>query len=1138
MSSGRYTRRSRRRHTARRSARSGNSAGAKDSVQSTPHLRPPAALTKVRVPRRRTGILSRGRLLTFLHQHLGRRLQIVVGPPGYGKTTLLVDFAHEAREQGVPVCWLSLEEGDADARSFFEHLLLSLRQCFPEFGNRTGDLLHGVDDAAREHRVIATGLCNELAEDVGEFFVLVLDDFHTVAGSPAVNDTVDWLLQRLPDGCRVVIGSRMIPTRLNLSRLAAKLDVAGLGAADLRLRPEEASELIRLHRGYDPSAQEAARLVRQAEGWVTALLLALHAPESGGISNLTRAKAQQEPVYEYLATQVFEHLTPPLQQFLMESAVVPTLSVKECDAILDREDSADRLAEIVQASLFIEPLETEAEAEAETARAEQANGRPASLAYHQLWHEFLLKRLAMQDPQRLTALRRRAADRALELDDVPGAVEHLLSTSDGAEAAQLILAHAEAELVTGRAARLLSWIERLPKAATESQPMLLVHAARALRRLDRVKESLQQAEQAERVASATRQWDAAYLARAWRAEMLALLGDGNQAVAILADLFDQLNRQPRGGELRARIEKEGCITLGVAQRYKEALTHAASALDHLHHIRNPDERRHVAAIVHHMAGICRSRLGEVQDAEAHFQIAERLWRRLGNVTQQARVFNGMGLLQQSARKMIEAEATFRRGLELAERVGHVSTQVILLNNLARCQREAGALAEARVTIERSLPLARQAEETWLLGEALQEAGVLALKLGNALEAGQVLEGSQDVAEQSWPAGLPLTRSLLALVYARAGQRPEARQMMGEARQALAAARSVESRLRCSVALAAATGAMQGNEDAVADLRVARRWARDRDVLAPFFMECAQYAETARLMLAERRLPPGVEAALRAAADADARYGRTTRPPEHRLRAVPHAPASSQFEIHLFGMPALIRNGESIRAWRTNLVRELLCFLVLRGGNTVRTEAILDALLPEADYDRSLTSLRQSIYHLRRLFAPLDPVRTVRGGYRLSLEETITCDVREFQQLLARSRTARGDEATKLLEAALELYRAPLLDGLDAEWVVTPRADMERQFLSAAQALLSAYAQASRHDAAVALAERVLAVDPYQGEFHLAILRHQVAQGHSAAARHHYKRYSRVMRDELGQEPDPEATRIVSQLTGRVRAAPA
>src|SRR5690349_3730708 len=111
-----------------------------------PHFRPPhpALVAKVLVPSRRAGVVTRRRLLDQLQRHVERRLQLVVAPAGYGKTTLLVEFVHEQRQRGRPVYWLTLDEHDADARSFFEHLVLSVRQRFPAFGGSTAALLQSV----------------------------------------------------------------------------------------------------------------------------------------------------------------------------------------------------------------------------------------------------------------------------------------------------------------------------------------------------------------------------------------------------------------------------------------------------------------------------------------------------------------------------------------------------------------------------------------------------------------------------------------------------------------------------------------------------------------------------------------------------------------------------------------------------------------------------------------------------------------------------------------------------------------------------------------------------------------------------------------------------------------------------------
>src|SRR5207244_3166832 len=108
---------------------------------------------------RRAGVIPRRRLLDLLHRSLERRLILVAAPAGYGKTTLLVEFAHELGEQDVPVCWLTLGPADADARTFFEHLTLSVRGQFPGFGKQTNLLLRSLDNAEREATTIAATFC-------------------------------------------------------------------------------------------------------------------------------------------------------------------------------------------------------------------------------------------------------------------------------------------------------------------------------------------------------------------------------------------------------------------------------------------------------------------------------------------------------------------------------------------------------------------------------------------------------------------------------------------------------------------------------------------------------------------------------------------------------------------------------------------------------------------------------------------------------------------------------------------------------------------------------------------------------------------------------------------------------------------
>src|SRR5207245_3625966 len=60
------------------------------------------------------------------------KLVLLCAPAGYGKTTLLADFAASV---SLPCCWYFLERGDNDYVVFLRTLLMSLRQVFPQFGS-------------------------------------------------------------------------------------------------------------------------------------------------------------------------------------------------------------------------------------------------------------------------------------------------------------------------------------------------------------------------------------------------------------------------------------------------------------------------------------------------------------------------------------------------------------------------------------------------------------------------------------------------------------------------------------------------------------------------------------------------------------------------------------------------------------------------------------------------------------------------------------------------------------------------------------------------------------------------------------------------------------------------------------------
>jgi LuxR family maltose regulon positive regulatory protein len=192
--------------------------------------------TKLHVPRPRPGFLARPRLLERLTQATTRELTLVCAPAGFGKTSLLGEWA---RGSGTPVAWLSLDAGDSDPTRFWRYLAAALDQVRPGIGRQVAGLLHGAQQPPLE--AVVTVVVNQLSA-ASEELVLVVDDYHLVEG-PLVHDSLAVLLERLPPQLRLVVASRADPP-LPLARLRARGQLAELRQRDLRFTLEEAGALL------------------------------------------------------------------------------------------------------------------------------------------------------------------------------------------------------------------------------------------------------------------------------------------------------------------------------------------------------------------------------------------------------------------------------------------------------------------------------------------------------------------------------------------------------------------------------------------------------------------------------------------------------------------------------------------------------------------------------------------------------------------------------------------------------------------------------------------------------------------------------------------------------------------------------
>ncbi len=653
---------------------------------------------------------------------------LVAAPAGYGKTTAARAWLTTV---DAAFAWVTLDAGDNDPVRLWKYVATAVDRVRSGLGRSALQRLDvpggSIEDAVDE-------LMNGIAA-FGEPLLLVLDDVHLVDDKVSIA-SIAHALAHLPANARMIVLTRVDP-QLNLAGLRARGALVELRARELAFTTAEAHLLLVKGGKLELGTAEVDLLVKRTEGWPAAIVLAglwLQTAEDPA-SALRAFGGEHRFVADYLSSEVLASLDDERRNFLHGVAVLGQFTAELCDAVLERADSAQRLAELEESNLFVLRLE-----------------RTGWFRIHSLFAEYAIGHLAALDTGAATRIHERAA-RWLRAHGSPiQAVEHAAAATDHDLVAELLIEFHLPLIRSGAGRTFLHWLRTLPDERVVEHPELGVAGAVAtilvggstidqrhfLRLADRANEGRPNSSD-----PYFENWGLVARALALEGGVVRAVDDGRRAVDLARE------GPPESDEVVTAALAAYARALFFAGDLDEASAAAAQVLEHPEIERRPPSRVHALTT---LALVCVER-GRLGTAHGHAAQAKALVGHIGTsrswlganasaalgvvLAAEGNPVDGEHELITAERFFGEETASLHRAwllIQLARaraRRGHLDEAAAALHGAREALAElddAGRVPELADEVEREVESAMRAARSGTLLEAPSEAELAVLRL--------------------------------------------------------------------------------------------------------------------------------------------------------------------------------------------------------------------------------------------------------------------------------------------------------------------------------------------------------------------------------------------------------------------------
>ncbi|EHF1259235.1 HTH-type transcriptional regulator MalT [Salmonella enterica] len=409
--------------------------------------------SKLSRPVRLDHTVVRERLLAKLSGANNFRLALVTSPAGYGKTTLVSQWAAGKNELG----WYSLDEGDNQQERFASYLIAAIQQA-------TGGHCSTSEAMAQKRQYASlTSLFAQLFIELAQWhrpLYLVIDDYHLIT-NPVIHDAMRFFLRHQPENFTLVVLSRNLP-QLGIANLRVRDQLLEIGSQQLAFNHQEAKQFFDRRLSSPIEAAESSRMCDDVAGWATALqLIALSARQnhtSAHHSARRLAGINASHLSDYLVDEVLDNVDVSTRHFLLKSAILRSMNDALIVRVTGEENGQMRLEEIERQGLFLQRMDDTGE----------------WFSYHPLFGSFLRQRCQWELAAELPEIHRAAAESWMEQGFPSEAIHHALAAGDAQMLRDILLNHAWGLFNHSELALLEESLKALPWESLLENPRLVL----------------------------------------------------------------------------------------------------------------------------------------------------------------------------------------------------------------------------------------------------------------------------------------------------------------------------------------------------------------------------------------------------------------------------------------------------------------------------------------------------------------------------------------------------------------------------------------------------------------------------------------------------------------------------------------